>query len=88
MQSRLGYKMGRIYSAADSHGPLANPPGVIFPLTQAGLQRTPPESAADPKICGGFASDPQQVRGGAVDLFAMERNFSLLVIGELVFAAD
>ena len=44
MQSRLGYKMGGIYSAADPHGPLAIPPGVIFPLTQAGLQRTPPES--------------------------------------------
>ena len=78
MQSRLGYKMGRIYSAADSHGPQKNPPGVIFPLTQAGLQRTPPESAADPKIRGGFAADPQQVHGGAVDLFAMK----------LVFAAD
>ena len=48
--------MGGLWSAADPNGsartngePLANPPGVIFPHTQADLLWTPPESDANPK---------------------------------------
>ena len=32
----------------DPHGPVANPPGGLFPQTQANPLWSPPESAADP----------------------------------------
>ena len=54
-------------SARISGGPLADPPGVLFARTLADLLRTPPMFAADPKIRHGFAADPLQVCGGAVD---------------------
>ena len=34
--------------------------GCNFPQTQADLLGTPPESAADPKNCGGFTADPNK----------------------------
>ena len=60
-------------SARTSGGPLADPPGVLFVRTLADLLRTPKESAADPKIRGGFAADPPQVRGGAVDFLVSKK---------------
>ena len=60
-------------SAWTSGGPLADPPGVLFAPTLADLLRTPKESAADPKIRSGFAADPPQVRGGAVDFLVSKK---------------
>ena len=64
---RLGSAADPLGSAGTSSGPLADPPGVLFARTRADLLRTPPKSAGDPKIRRGFAADPLQVRGGAVD---------------------
>ena len=66
--------------AVDLNGLLANPPGVIFPRTQADVLRTLQKSTEGPKICGGFATDPPQVCGKAMDLFVMKRNSSVLVL--------
>ena len=52
---------------------LADPPDVFFPRTPADLLRTPPESAADPKIYSGFAADLPQVRGRAVDFLVSKK---------------
>ena len=76
---RLGSAADPLGSAWTSSGPLADPPGVLFGETRADLLRTPPKSAADPKIHRRFAADSPQVRGGAEDLF-FKRKFSPLVL--------
>ena len=48
-------------------GPVADPPGALFPRTQVDPPRIRADSAADPKVHRGSATDPPQVRGGAVD---------------------
>ena len=59
--------MDPIVSAWTPGRPLADPPGVLFARTQADMLRIPQESTVDPKIRSGFAADPPQVCGGAVD---------------------
>ena len=54
-------------------GPGADPPGGQFPRTQVDPLRTPPESAADPKVHRESATDPPQVRGGAPDFLIMKK---------------
>ena len=70
---RCGSAADPLGSARTSGGPLADPPGVLFARTPADLLRTPKESAADSKIRGGFAADPPQVRGGAVDFLVSKK---------------
>ena len=70
---RRGPAADPLGSARTSGGPLADPPGGLFARTLADLLRTPPMSAADPKIRRGFAADPLLVRGGAVDFLVSKK---------------